>query len=180
MTNPNGAERRLGWDWPRRQFFRARLLEDSRRAIAVYESDLTWIAGARSTATTSAGELAFDEPVYAGGSGQGQEPVAAVLAALGASVLAGIAEAAAESGVTVDAIRIHTEGGVNLAATLGPRDQRPRIDRPQLEAEIVAAADRPRLESWLQEAIAASPIAGLFAAAGEPVEARLIPLATEV
>ena len=163
-----------GWNLDRLQFLRERIGGDPKRATAVFEAEVEWSGGGASRAQGGGGTLAFDEPTWSGGGGTAAHPVEAVLAALGASVAAGIAAAAAQAGCPIGTLSLHVEGGVDLARTLGIIDRRPVIDLVQIEVAIAATADRAVIEGWLAEAVARSPIAGLFAAAGEPVQARLV------
>ena len=163
-----------GWSLDRLEFLRQRIGGDPKRATAVFEAAVEWSGGGAAQANAGGGTLAFDEPAWSGGGGKAAHPVEAVLATLGASVAAGIAAAAAQAGCPIRALSLHVEGGVDLARTLGIVDRRPVIDLVQIEVAIEAAADGAVIEGWLAEAVARSPIAGLFAAAGQPVQARLV------
>ena len=169
---PNGAHN--GWNLDRRQLLRDRIAADPKRATAVFEADVEWSGGGAAQAKAGDGTITFDEPAWSGGGARAAHPVEAVLAALGASIAAGLSAAAAQARCPIVMLRVHVEGGVDLARTLGIVDQRPVIDLVQVEVTIEAPADRSAIEGWLTEAMAQSPIAGLFAAAGEPVQARLI------
>ena len=163
-----------GWNVERRSFLRSRVQADPKRATAVFEAEVRWSGGGAAQAQVGDLTLAFDEPDWSGGGGQGIHPVEALLSALGASIAAGLAAAATAAGCSLETLEIHVEGGVDLARTHGIVEGRPVIDLVQVEVAIMASADPSVIEGWLAEALARSPIAGLFAAAGEPVQARLV------
>ncbi|HEX2173404.1 MAG TPA: hypothetical protein VHL09_13280 [Dehalococcoidia bacterium] len=162
-----------GWNLDRREFLEDRLGADPKRATAVFEADLTWLGGPGVEARTEGAGIAFDLPPWAGGAGRGVQPVEALLAALAAEVVAGFTLAAARAGMTLSAVSAHVEGGVDLARSVGTVDQRPIVDLVQLELVCATAGDPTLAEGWLHQAVARSAIAGLFAAAGDPVQARL-------
>lgn len=173
-----GRRRRMvvdnGWNLQRRGYLEERLRADPRRATVVLEVDLDWQRGAVVALQNRSESPAFDLPTWAGGTERASSPVEAVLAALGAEIAGELSLLAAQAGATIESLSLHVEGGVDLARVAGITPKRPIIDEVQVEVALTTAEPLPNAAEVLHRAVGRSAIAGLFAAAGEPVTVTLV------
>jgi uncharacterized OsmC-like protein len=103
--------------------------------------------------------LAVDRPQALGGADRGPAPAELVLAALGSCVAQTFVEAAAMTGVQVDAFEIAVEGHLDLRGNAGAEGVRPGLTRIDLDVEVKSDADDDVVERLLADAVRRSPVA---------------------
>jgi uncharacterized OsmC-like protein len=103
--------------------------------------------------------LAVDRPHALGGADRGPAPGELVLAALGSCVAQTFIEAAAMTGVQVDAFEISVEGHLDLRGNAGVEGVRPGLTRINLDVEVESDADEDVVEVLLDDAVRRSPVA---------------------
>lgn len=95
-------------------------------ASSVWKTRLRWVAGFQSVAfARELSPITMDEPDWMAGENRGLSPHEALLAALGASLVAGFVANTSALGVTVDSLEVEVEGKLDLPAFYGIADGNP-------------------------------------------------------
>lgn len=111
-------------------------------------------------------ELTTDEPVRAGGTDKGPDPLSTLLASLTGCTQYTAHSVAKEKDIPLEGIDFDVAGTFDVRGYLGVGDAPPYLQKVKLHAHVKTSADEAAVEELSKEVLRRNLVAGLFRKAG--------------
>ena len=143
------------------------------KAATTWRAEVEWRGGFRSEARIrDFAPLPSDEPAGLGGTDSAPNPVEQLLAALGNCLAVGYAANATARGITLQGLRIETEGDLDLHTFLGLRPGNAGYRTIRVRVHIDTDASPEELQELHEQVVATSPV-GHTLSRPVPIDVRL-------
>lgn len=140
--------------------------ETSSPDIAVFETSATWKDGLRTDVTARQFMISVDEPPELGGADSAPNPMELLLAGLDGCLAVVIRVVAAEHGAEATAIRLSSQGALDVRGFLGTAPVKPYFHKVHTRIELTVDLDDEKFDAFTDTVHNRCPAGTLIEAAG--------------